>query len=532
MADPADRLTIEQQLGQTFVAGFWGTTPSADILDLIRRRHVGSVILFSRNLRSAAQTLELTSALQDAARAAGHPAPLLIMTDQENGLVRRLGPDATRFPGNMALGAAGSERLARDVAAATGRELAALGVNMNLAPVVDVNNNPDNPVIGVRSFGEDPRLVASLGAAAVEGYAAAGVVATLKHFPGHGATTTDSHLALPVIPATPDRLGRLELVPFVRGIAAGAACVLIAHVALPALTPSGDDPLPASLSPAVVHGLLRERLGFGGVAVTDCLEMDAVSAGVGVARGAVLALQAGNDLVMVSHRIDRQTPALDAMLAAARSGEIPAGRLREAAGRVLRLKRHLAWDRLPDARGLEVVGSAEHRRLAAEAYAASATLIRDRDGLLPLRLDPAARLLVIRVPSRAITQAADDPFASDTLLDAVCRYHPGAEAALLSPGTSPAEAEDAVRRASEADAVLLVTVDVSRDPERRALAQRIAAAAPRVVGIAAGVPYDAAAVPAGAYLAAYEYTPPALEATLAVVFGRATAPGRLPVTLA
>jgi beta-N-acetylhexosaminidase len=278
---------------------------------------------------------------------------------------------------------------------------------------------------------------------------------------------------------------------------------------------------------------LRERLGFGGVAVTDCLEMDAVSAGIGVARGAVLALRAGNDLVMVSHRIDRQTAALDALLAAARSGEIPAGRIREAAGRVLQLKRRLAWDHLPDARGLDIVGSAEHRRLAVEAYAASATLVRDRDALLPLRLDSAARLLVVRVPACAIMQAADDPFTGDTLLDAVRQHHPRAEAALLSPSASPTECEDAVRRAGAADAVLLVTVDVSRDPERRALAQRIAAAAPRVVGIAAGVPHDAAAVPAaGAYLAAYEYTAPALGAALAVVFGRAPAPGRLPVTAA
>ncbi|HEX6542041.1 MAG TPA: glycoside hydrolase family 3 N-terminal domain-containing protein, partial [Ktedonobacterales bacterium] len=181
MNDVLRRMSIEQQIGQLLMAGFPGETPTPEILRLIESAHVGNIILFSRNLSTAQQTRDLIAALQAAARGSGHPCPLLIATDQENGIVQRMGAGTTAFPGNMALGAIGSEEAAEAVARATGDELRALGITMNLAPVVDIANNPENPVIGVRSFGADPELVARLGAAATRGYRAAGVAATLKH---------------------------------------------------------------------------------------------------------------------------------------------------------------------------------------------------------------------------------------------------------------------------------------------------------------------------------------------------------------
>src|SRR5436305_2917879 len=236
MSNYTDGMTLQEQIGQLLMVGFWGTTPSQEVIDLISRFHVGNIILFSRNIRDAQQVLELTQSLQRIAKEAGQRYPLLIAIDQENGLVQRLGEAATIFPGNMALGAIGSEEIAYQVALATGRELQALGINMNLAPVVDVNNNPANPVIGVRSFGEDLHLVAQLGAAMVKGYRAAGILSCLKHFPGHGDTAVDSHLALPTIPYPLERLEALELAPFRSGIEAGAESVMIAHVSFPALT--------------------------------------------------------------------------------------------------------------------------------------------------------------------------------------------------------------------------------------------------------------------------------------------------------
>lgn len=214
---------LDRDMGQLFMVGFDGLTPTQSILDLVERDGVGGVILFSRNCHSARQVSRLTRDLQAVARAAGHRAPLLIAVDQENGLVQRLGPAITTLPGAMALGAARSDKLTFDVARATGNELLALGVNMNLAPVADINSNPRNPVIGARSFGQEPALVARMTAAAVRGFHAAGVAATLKHFPGHGDTVLDSHLAAPSMPHTRERLEDVELVPFRAGMAAEPA---------------------------------------------------------------------------------------------------------------------------------------------------------------------------------------------------------------------------------------------------------------------------------------------------------------------
>src|SRR5215467_4572704 len=313
-------MTLEEQIGQSLVAGFWGTTPSPEIIDLIRNYHIGGIILFSRNVQDAQQVLELTHSLQLIAKTAGHPTPLLIAIDQENGMVRRLGKGTTQFPGNMALGATGSEQVVYDVAQATGSELKALGINMNLAPVVDVNNNPANPVIGVRSFGEDPHQVARLAAAAVKGYRAAGVISDLKHFPGHGDTAVDSHLALPIISRTLEQLEAIELVPFSSGIGAGADSVMIAHISFPALT--HQEALPATVSPAIVRGLLREKLGYDGVIISDCMEMSAVAETIGTERAAVMALQAGVDLVLVSHTYARQRGSIEAMQSALQAGEL------------------------------------------------------------------------------------------------------------------------------------------------------------------------------------------------------------------
>ncbi|HEY7849193.1 MAG TPA: glycoside hydrolase family 3 N-terminal domain-containing protein, partial [Ktedonobacterales bacterium] len=192
MSSGIGAMTREQQIGQLFMAGFTGVEPTPEIVELIQRWQVGGVILFTRNCRDAQQVSRLTHDLQTLAREAGHPAPLLIATDQENGLVRRLGESITNFPGAMALGATDDQALTQAVAEATGQELRTLGITMNLAPDADINSNPANPVIGVRSFGEDPQLVARLSAAAVRGYRAAGVVCSLKHFPGHGDTAVDS----------------------------------------------------------------------------------------------------------------------------------------------------------------------------------------------------------------------------------------------------------------------------------------------------------------------------------------------------
>ncbi len=537
MSESTDNLSDADLTGQRFMAGFDGLTPTPDILDLIERERVGGVILFSRNIASVEQLHALTSALQQAARASGHRYPLLMSLDQENGIVRRLGAWATTFPGAMALAATGSEALAEEVAEASGRELAALGVNLNFAPVADVNNNPANPVIGVRSFGDDPARVARFVAAQTRGYQRAGVAATLKHFPGHGDTETDSHLALPAVPYVRARLDAVELPPFRAGIAAGAAAVMTAHLALPALTNSPG--LPATLAPAVLDGLLREELGFQGVVITDCLEMAAIAKTVGTAAAAPLALRAGADIALVSHREDRQRAALAAIRQALADGSLPRASLVAGAERVLALKRRfLSWEAVDHAASgaaLALVGAPAHRALAQRAYARAATRIRDEGGSIPLRLEPGERVGVIAWMPHARSQVVDAPYRPDMFVAAIARRYLAVAGAILTADALE-DARAAARSAAKADVIILLTRNASLDPAQAAamrdIANRARAAGRRVIGVATGVPYDAALFPdVGSWLAIYDDTAPALEAAARALAGDITSTGRLPVTL-
>lgn len=540
--DTVRRMSNEQLIGQLLMVGFPATSATSDVLDLVTSGFVGNIILFSRNVESRHQIVHLTAALQSAARASGHPLPLLIATDQENGIVRRTGSASTCFPGNMALGAINSEADTEATARATGEELRAMGITMNLAPVVDISNNPANPVIGARSFGADPELVARLGAAATRGYQASGVAATLKHFPGHGDTTVDSHLALPTINADLQRLDTVELVPFRRAISAGADAVMTAHAALPAIT--GSNTLPATLAPEVLQGLLRERLGFEGVVITDCLEMRAISAGVGSARGAVRALQAGADIALVSHRFDRQAGVLNAIRAAAEQGDLSMDTIRAAAARVLRLKqRLLTWDDSTAGYALSKQAMAEHQRLANDLYARSMTIIRDDAGLLPLKAPAAYRALVVSQTEVQVSNAADRGFSLDIFadalkeqLDSVSSSGSVAVTAIALPA-NPRTTDLAIIQgsAAQADIVILLTCNAHLPRYRAAssaTAQALLATERPIVGVAVCDPYDAAALPEiPTWLATYDYTAPALKAAARVLTGTLAAAGTLPVTL-
>ena len=532
MSSSTSGMSLAQQIGQLFVVGFQGTTPSPEIVELIQKHAVGNVILFSRNAQNAQQVFELTQSLQALARAAGHRFPLLISIDQENGMVQRLGQDATGFPGNMALGAIGSEQMTFDIAQATGRELKALGITMNLAPVADVNNNPANPVIGIRSFGEDPQQVAHLVAAAVGGYRAAGVIATLKHFPGHGDTATDSHLALPVVPHSRARLEQIELVPFKQGIAAGAESIMSAHVALPAIT--GDEALPATISPVVLRGLLREELGFGGVVISDCLEMQAISEGVGIGPGAVMTLKAGADLVLISHRYERQRAGLAAVQAAVQDGSLSQDELHQAIERVLQLKqRALSWDRLPTQADLAVVGSTAHQQLQDRAYALTTTLVRNEAGLVPLLLQPDARLLVVsQRQEKAVTQAEDKNYPDGFLAERIRQRGCHVEEVNLPAQPGEDDYQKTLQAAYAADVTLLLTMRALGNRHQTAMMQRLVDSGRPLVGIAVHTPYDLLACPQlQTYLTTYEYTRPALTAAIRVLFGEIQAKGHLPITL-
>lgn len=506
-------MNVRELVGQCLMVGFPEPELTPEVRRLLTEEMIGSIVLFARNLRDPASAGTLCEDLQAVARA--HlPAPLMIGTDQEGGAVERLGPGATPLPSAMAIGAAGPDA-ARTAAEICARELRAVGIDQVLAPVLDVNIAPRNPVIGTRSFGGSPEAVAACGVAAVEGYRAGGVAATAKHFPGHGDSAVDSHLALPVLPHDLERLERVELAPFRAAVAAGVDVVMVGHLAVPALDPSGA---PASVSRPLTRGLLRERIGFQGVVMTDCMEMAGVSPDAGFGRVAVAAFLAGADLVLVSHRPDRQREAAAALREAAASGRIPMTRLRESADRVLALKRRLAAAPRPS---LGEVGSPGHRAAMDEVAARAVTVLRA--GVLGGRL--AAVSFQGGAMSGAESAQADDPF----LAAAGARGIPTMRLP-LEPGQ--AELEEALGLAGAADGLLIGSRRLSYFPAQARAARALARARPAAL-IALREPYDLAEVPEAVTLvAAYGDRSPVVEVALGAALGERHGGGRLPVEVA
>src|SRR6266571_2546907 len=322
-----------RQAGQRLMVGFHGHEASADVKRMIHDYGAGSVILFARNVASPEQVADLVRELQAEARAAGHDLPLLVAVDQEGGRVARMRAPWTEWPPLRALGRQGSEEMARKMGQALAAELHACGIRLDFAPVVDVDTNPQNPVIGDRSFGADPDLVGRLGAAMIRGLQGGGVAACAKHFPGHGDTDVDSHLDLPRVEHPRSRIEEVELPPFRAAIAAGVASIMTAHVLVRAL----DEELPATLSPRVV-GLLRRELKYEGVIVSDDLEMKAVAKRWAPGPLAVGAAKAGCDLLPVCATHDAQVESLEGLVKAVEAGDIPWKAMDEACARMRRLK--------------------------------------------------------------------------------------------------------------------------------------------------------------------------------------------------
>lgn len=355
--------------GQLVLAGFHGHEASADVRRLLREFGFGGVILFARNVDSPEQVAELVRELQSLARDAGADLPLLVAVDQEGGRVQRMRAPWTVWPPARALGRAGSEELARQVGAALAAELKACGIGLDLAPVLDVDTNPKNPVIGDRSLSDDPEVVARLGAAFIQGLQDGGVAGCAKHFPGHGDTGVDSHLELPCVDHSPARLDEVELRPFRRAIEAGVAAVMTAHILVREL----DADWPATLSGRVVGELLRGKLGWDGPLLTDDLEMKAVDGRWGAAELAVRAVRAGCDGLSICASHDKQVQAVEALIRAVETEELPFKTVEAAAGRLRRLKERFLLPYVPpDARAARLAaGGARAVELAQQLREAS-----------------------------------------------------------------------------------------------------------------------------------------------------------------
>jgi beta-N-acetylhexosaminidase len=458
--------------------------------------------------------------------------PLLIAADLESGPGTRIRGGAT-FPGNMALGATDRELDAYEVGRVTALEGRAVGIHLDLAPVVDVNNNPHNPIINVRSFGERPRRVAELGDAFIRGLREHGMLSTAKHFPGHGDTDTDSHIALPLITASRARLDSVELAPFRAAVRQGTDAVMTAHIALAQL--GGANSPPATLSRFVLDTLLRRDLGFGGLVITDALNMGAIVSRYGAAPAAVLALEAGADILLMP--ADARA-AIDAVVDAVTRGEISEARLDSSVARVVAAKARvgLFQARLVDIGHIAaVVGAAPDVALAQDISQRSLVLVKDSLGLVPLPLAARRRVVVVAYgdesfPSVGHVFAASLRGAVDTI-----------QVLRLWPASGPASFDTVRSTAAGAGAVIFLSAsqptawrpDAVEIPAPVAgLIEQLALAGVPLVAVSLGSPYVISEIPhAPAYVAAWSDTEYIERALARALLGLAPMTGRLPVSL-
>ncbi|CCK29905.1 beta-N-acetylglucosaminidase (secreted protein) [Streptomyces davaonensis JCM 4913] len=537
------RMTLEEKVGQLFVMRVYGhsaTAPDqADVdanlkeigvrtaAELLAKYRVGGIIYFAwaHNTRDPHQIADLSNGIQKASLELPRGLPVLVSTDQEHGIVARVGEPATLFPGAMAIGASGSRTDARALGRIAGKELRALGIRQNYSPVADVNVNPANPVIGVRSFGSDPGAVSRMVAAEVGGYQRSSVAATAKHFPGHGDTAVDSHYGFPVITHTRAQWDQLDAPPFRAAIEAGIDSIMTAHIMVPALDDSGD---PATLSRPILTGILREELGYDGVVVTDSLGMEGVRTKYGDDRVPVLALKAGVDQLLNPPNLD---VAWNAVVKAVRDGELTEARLEESILRVLRLKAKLGLFNSPyvSHQGVDrTVGIPDHLAAADRIAGRTTTLLVNEGALLPLAATDHPKLLVVGADPASPSGTTGPP--TGVLAGALTEL--GFTATALSTGTAPSAATiaRAVTAAGDADAVVVGTYNVTATSSQKTLVAQLLATGKPVVAVAIRNPYDAAHLPSvKALLACYSWTDVELRAAARVIAGAVNPSGQLPV---
>ena len=331
-SEVVSKMSLEEKIGQMILAGISGTTMDANTKKLVNQFHIGGIIFYKNNFNTPAQTIQLVNQLktENSSR-----LPLFLSTDQEGGRVTRLPGGLTNFPTNEQIGKVNNREFSYKIGTLLGRELKEFGLNLDFAPVLDINSNPNNPVIGDRSFGNNLEIVSELGIQTMKGIQSQNVISTIKHFPGHGDTSVDSHLDLPIVNKSLKELKELELIPFERAIDDGADVVMVAHILLPKL----DKTNPASMSKAIMTDLLRDQLSFNGVIITDDMTMGAITEHFDIGKAAVESVKAGSDIILVGHNYNNVVEIISSLKTAVQNGEISEQRLNESTERIIQLKR-------------------------------------------------------------------------------------------------------------------------------------------------------------------------------------------------
>lgn len=524
-----NRMTLEEKVGQMVCCAYSGhfVNTDSDFLHnleaLIREQKIGGFILFGGEVY---ETAYLTNSLQKMAE-----IPLLIASDLERGLGNQI-DGTTLFPPLMSLGAAGSDELAYLMGKITAIEARAIGIHMTYAPVVDVNINPENPIINTRSFGEDPEQVSRLAAEFIKGCQQNGLMATAKHFPGHGDTDLDSHSVLPTIGGDLKRLERVELYPFKKAIEAGVQAIMTAHLRLPALDPTPD--LPATLSQPILTGLLRNKLGFKGIIVTDAMNMGGITTLYSPVEAAMRAVEAGVDMILLP---PEPKQVIEALACAVRSGQISEARIDVSVKRILEAKARLGLlrNKLVKVETLcEKLASKEHLQQATKTFESSMTLVKNEEMALPLSGQDQ---------KIAVFSLSSDPggyFAGRTFVQEFEKRCPESIIFYADAFTGQEFIQEAVEKARDADVILFALFSrlyawkgtVGLDLKHIRLINESIALQKPVVVISFGSPYFLRHFPeVSSYLCAYRYASEAQKAAVKALFGETDIKGKLPVSI-
>ncbi|MBU4510475.1 beta-N-acetylhexosaminidase [bacterium] len=505
-----------------FQIGFRGKTVTPETKGMIEDYHIGGIIYFRHNIYSPQQVAELSNELQTVAKNQELGLPLMISTDQEGGIVNRL-TGGTHFPGNMTLGATQDIDLARKMGQAIARELKAVGINMDFAPVLDVSNNPLNPVIGVRSFGEDPLLVAELGGAFIEGVQSEGVIACGKHFPGHGDTVVDSHLDLPVVQHNMEHLERIELYPFKQVIRAGVDSIITTHVYFPAIEPT--EGMPATLSYNVLTVLLRKKLGYNGLIITDCMEMNAIAGTFGTIEGAVMAIEAGSDMVLISHTLDKQKAAIEEVIKAVKAGRITEERINQSVMRILKLKeKRIGLNQGPNA-DYRRINKKEGEEIAYQIAKKGVTLVKDGKKLIPIKKEKKVMVLDFAIVHQTTLVENDEEHRNSFA------YYLLEQGIQVEYFSLPKECTE-LPLLKGIDQVIVCTYDAVHNPQQIEVVKKLQTKGELPIVLAIRNPYDLNSFPEiSAFLTTYDYSPANLQVASEIIIGKCEARGVLPVTL-
>lgn len=508
------------KIGQRLVAGFPGPEMSQEFIDLVRKYKVGNVILFRWNVVDREQLRRLCQEIQSLVQQeTGVPA--FITIDQEGGAVTRLSDDALNIPGAMALSATGDAGNVRQAGRITGQELRELGINFNLAPDMDVNSNANNPVIGVRSYSDDPEIVAAMGIEMMRGLLDENVLCCAKHFPGHGDTDVDSHLGLPRVDKSLEQLQKNELHPFIRAIEAGIPGIMSSHILFPQLEPDG---LPATMSRRIMTGLLREKLGFKGLVVSDCMQMQAIQKYYGTVKGVCSAVLAGVDLVFVSHDASLAGQAAQQLMEDLHSGALNREELDASVNRILAYKEKYALAPLP----MEREGREEKHKEIARLMDLGITAVNQGGAKLPALGE--SPLFVSCRPYRATeaSNLAEEEFSFAEYL----AQKLGGQAIVIDADPSREQQAQVLEKAAQSSCLVFGSYNGHLKAGQMELARSMAQTHAPMIQVALRNPYDLKDMLPHVYgLAVYEYSMRSLRAVERVLRGEFVPAGKLPVKL-